>query len=137
MILNSGYYFEIVSYIASIGFVSLKIYCKLFVFCLCLSYLCYVNQLKANKMKTTELTPTDSRKSFYGKARIIEETNEAGERVSKLLSYSTIVAEYNHNSNTMTVNGWYSATTARHINSFLSYFGFNTCSKSELENYRQ
>lgn len=57
MILNSGYYFEIWLYIASIGLVSLKIYCKLFVFCLCLSYLCYVNQLKANKMKNVTMKP--------------------------------------------------------------------------------
>jgi hypothetical protein len=56
MILNSGYYFEIGLYIASIGFVSLKIYCKLFVFCLCLSYLCYVNQyIKAMKLYVIEV----------------------------------------------------------------------------------
>ena len=53
MILNNDSYFEIVSYIVSIGFVSFKIYCKLFVFNMCLSYLCYVNQyIKA--MRTIE-----------------------------------------------------------------------------------
>lgn len=49
MILNSGYYFEIWLYIASIGFVSLKIFCKLFVFLLWMVYLCYVNQLNIKR----------------------------------------------------------------------------------------
>ena len=53
MILNSRGYFEIVSYIVSIGFASFKIYCKLFVFCLCLSYLCYVNQYIKAMFKST------------------------------------------------------------------------------------
>jgi len=79
--------------------------------------------------QTAELTPL-SRKSFYGKALMITENN-----VTKLKSYNTIVAEYDHNSNKMTVNGWYSSTTARHINAFLNHFGFNTCTKKELESY--
>lgn len=33
------------------------------------------------------------------------------------------------------VLGWFSSTTAKHINSFLNYFGFKTCCKKELENY--
>lgn len=81
-------------------------------------------------MKTTELTPVQNQKSFYGKAKIINNGD-----ISKLLSYDTEVAEYNHNTNKMTVNGWYSATTAKHINSFLEYFGFERCNKKELETY--
>ena len=79
---------------------------------------------------TTELTPL-SRKSFYGKALAIREG-----QITSLKSYNTIVATYNHTTNKMTVNGWYSSTTARHINSFLNMFGFNTCKKKEMINYK-
>ena len=68
-------------------------------------------------MNVLELTPLN-RKSFYGKALSIKEGN-----ISKLKSYNTIVAEYNHKTNSITVNGWYSRTTARHINAFLNHFG--------------
>ena len=82
-------------------------------------------------MQTTfELTPVNNRKSFYGKCKVIEENG-----ISKLQSYDTIVAEYNHIENKMTVHSWFSATTATHINAFLSYYGFDTCNKKELENY--
>ena len=81
-------------------------------------------------METFELTPINSRKSFYGKAKVKTENN-----ISQLISYSTVVAEYNHETNKMTVNGWYSATTATHINAFLDFYGFDTCTKKELENY--
>lgn len=78
--------------------------------------------------RVTELKPSlDSRKSFYGKALLLD----CGE-VIKLQSYETIVAEYNTKDNTIKVNGWYSATTARHINEFLHMYGFNTMSKKEM-----
>ena len=32
----------------------------------------------------------------------------------------------------MTINDYYSPTTARHINSFLDYYGYPTMSKSEM-----
>ena len=67
-----------------------------------------------------------------GKCQVIEENG-----ISKLQSYETIVAEYNHNTNMMKVFGYYSTTTARHINAFLEYYGFDTCSKKELENYNK
>ena len=60
---------------------------------------------------------------------------ETVNNVTRLISYNTEVANYNHETNVMTVNGWYSATTARHINSFLEYFGFDTCNKKQLNNY--
>ena len=82
-------------------------------------------------MQVFELTPTNGRKSFYGKARVIEENG-----VSKLLSYDTFVAEFNHKENKMKVNGKYSMTTNTHINSFLNYYGFDSCTKKELENYK-
>jgi len=80
--------------------------------------------------KYLELKPHNGRKSYYGKAKVTEEDG-----ISRLISYSTIVAEYNHCTNKMKVFGYYSPTTARHINSFLDYYGFDTCSKKELENY--
>lgn len=76
------------------------------------------------------LTPVDGRKSFYGKCTMLG--SPKGE-VTYLRSYETIVAEYDHDSGVMIVHGWYSMTTARHINSFLKYFGFGTACKAELE----
>lgn len=80
---------------------------------------------------TQELQPINE-KSFYGKAKMITENN-----VTKLQSYDTIVAYYNHETNEMKVSGYYSQTTARHINAFLRHFGFNACNKKQLENYEQ
>jgi hypothetical protein len=80
-------------------------------------------------MKVTQLTPLN-RKTFYGKCIVIKEDN-----VSSLKSYNTIVASFDHATNKMTINGWYSATTARHINAFLDFFGLPTCSKKEMQNY--
>ena len=55
------------------------------------------------------------------------------------MSYSTIVAEITDGIATedgrpsVKVNGWYSSTTARHINDFLYQHGFDTMSKKEME----
>ena len=73
-------------------------------------------------------TQRDSRKSFYGKAVLVKEGD-----VTKLRSYSTIVAEFNHKTNKVKINGWYSSTTARHINEFLNYFGFDKMTKQQME----
>ena len=82
-------------------------------------------------MKVIELIPINGRKSFNKKCRIIEENG-----VSQLESYNTIVAEYNHRTNDMKIFGFYSNTTLSHINSFLNYYGFDTCTKQELiKNY--
>lgn len=81
-------------------------------------------------MKTFDLNPIDGRKSFYNKCRVEQVGN-----ISNLRSYNTIVASYNRDTNKMIVRGYYSMTTARHINSFLDFYGFDTCSKKELENY--
>ena len=78
----------------------------------------------------TNLNPTNGQKSFYNKAVMIRENN-----VTRLQSYNTIVATYNHVTNDMKISGYYSQTTAKHINAFLSYFGFDTCNKKQLENY--
>ena len=61
---------------------------------------------------------------------------ETANNVTRLVSYNTEVANYNHETNIMTVNGWYSATTSRHINAFLEYYGFDKCNKQQLLNYK-
>ena len=59
-----------------------------------------------------------------------------GEIWSDLISYTIRVASYNHTSNEMSVYGWFSSTTAKHINDFLEYYGFERCNKKQLENYQ-
>lgn len=60
-----------------------------------------------------ELTPTDSHKSFYGKATVIEKNG-----VKTLISYSTLVAKIDKSGKIYRLwDGW-SATTGRHIASF-------------------
>lgn len=81
-------------------------------------------------MRTFELQPL-KRKSFNRKAIVEQEAN-----ISRLRSFDTIVAVYDHQTNKITVNGYYSATTATHINAFLDFFGFDHCTKKELENYK-
>lgn len=67
-----------------------------------------------------------SQKDFYGKANVIVE----GEQ-TKLKSYSTIVAV--KEGNKVKVKGWYSKTTAIHINEFLRQNGASSLSKKEME----
>ena len=74
-----------------------------------------------------ELKPIYSNvKSFYGKAKVIKDNG-----VIKLQSYSTIVATIENGK--AHINGWYSATTTRHIKEFLQQYGFNVGTKSQLE----
>ena len=67
-----------------------------------------------------------SQKDFYGKANVIVEGGQ-----TKLKSYSTIVAVKENN--TIKVKGWYSKTTAIHINEFLRQNGASSLSKKEME----
>ena len=78
------------------------------------------------------LIPTNGKKSFNNKARVQTENG-----ISYLYSYNTKVEHYNHETNKMTVIGWFSSTTATHINAFLNHYGFNNCTKKELLNYNQ
>lgn len=77
----------------------------------------------------------DTRKSFYGKARIYR--NEKGSIL--LMSYETIVAEIQdaiateEGKEKIIVHGYYSATTARHINEFLQQHGYPKMTKKEME----
>lgn len=72
-------------------------------------------------MKNTyELKPNNNRKSFYGKAHVIERTNGDIE----LKSYNTIVARI-HNGKFERLWSGYSDTTMRHVNAFVDAFGIN------------
>lgn len=78
----------------------------------------------------TKLKPRyDSRKDFYGKARVYESD---GKKV--LISYNTEVAYIKDGK--PVVNGLYSATTTRHIKEFLRQNGYKAeSSKQILEDY--
>ena len=67
-----------------------------------------------------------SQKSFCKKTNVIVEGGQ-----TKLKSYSTIVAVKEDNK--IKVKGWYSKTTAIHINEFLRQNGASSLSKKEME----
>ena len=67
-----------------------------------------------------------SQKSFGKKANVIVEGGQI-----KLKSYSTIVAV--KQGSTIKVNGYYSKTTAIHINEFLLQNGVSKLSKKQME----
>ena len=67
-----------------------------------------------------------SQKDFYGKANVIVEGGQ-----TRLKSYSTIVAVKEENK--IKVKGWYSKSTAIHINEFLRQNGASSLSKKEME----
>ena len=77
----------------------------------------------------------DRRKSFYKKATVYRTTDG---RIL-LVSYSTVVAEIKDaimsedGQPVVKVNGWYSCTTARHINDFLYQYGFKPMTKKQME----
>lgn len=72
-------------------------------------------------MKATyELKPTNGRKSFYGKAEVIEKDNGDIE----LKSYQTIVARIRNGKFERLWSG-YSMTTMNHINAFIDAFGIS------------
>ena len=95
-------------------------------------------------MRVSQLMPygTDTAKSYYGKALLIED----GDFIL-LQSYDTIVAMYNKKTHLVTMKGWFSMTTGRHIRSFLEFLGVRVegllvGSKSRsfkqfIENHRQ
>jgi len=76
---------------------------------------------------TTTLNPIYSnQKSFYKKANV-----ETHKDVVKLESYNTIVAV--KQGNKISVKGYFSKTTAIHINEFLMQSGAEKLSKKELD----
>jgi len=68
-------------------------------------------------MRTFELKPQNGRKSFGGKAKVIETDDKI-----QLKSYDTIVAQIDKQTNELTVNGKYSMTTNTHIKSFREFY---------------
>ena len=68
----------------------------------------------------------DSRASFYKKAKVLKYNG-----ATYLQSYNTIVAKIENGK--AIVNGWYSSTTARHINEFLYQNGFDKMTKKQME----
>ena len=67
------------------------------------------------------LIPRCGRKSYYGKANVILENG-----IIKLKSYQTIVCSYNRDTGHFSrLWGGYSATTMRHINSFIKEIGIS------------
>lgn len=80
-------------------------------------------------MQTYELsTQYDSRKSFYGKARVINNDGDL-----ELISYKTRVAVI-YPDNTASVYGTYTNTTLRHIKEFLLQNGFKAVNKKQILN---
>lgn len=70
----------------------------------------------SDTMHIYELTPNDSHKSFYGKAKVIVDT-EAG--TETLVSYTTEVMRRDMNTGKLTrLWGSWSATTGRHVRAF-------------------
>lgn len=76
-------------------------------------------------MKVYELAPADSRKSFYGKAKVIVEDN-----TETLYSYDTpIIRRYSSGKLERLWSGW-SATTGRHVAAFC---GINKSAWDKME----
>ena len=70
--------------------------------------------------RTFKLNPIDGRESLNN--HHVNEYNT----YSDLISYTTRVASYNHKDKSI---------TRRHINAFLSFYGFDTMSKKEMEKF--
>ncbi|WWT40276.1 hypothetical protein [Staphylococcus phage PT1-4] len=71
-----------------------------------------------------------TQKSFYGKA--VVNVLDNGHKI--LTSYNTNVCELDENNNIIKI-GYYSQTTARHINEFIMQHGYDKMTKKEIENY--
>lgn len=74
-------------------------------------------------MRIYQLNPmgNENVKSFYGKASVIEKDN--GDKVLK--SYDTEVCKVTSSGEFVRMWSGYSATTMRHVNSFLQYVGIS------------
>ena len=71
-----------------------------------------------------KLIPTNSQKSFYGKAHVITDGNKI-----LLKSYNTIVCMIENGEFKRLWSGW-SATTAKHVNSFRETYGMKRIDKA-------
>lgn len=79
-------------------------------------------------MKIYELIPTNGRKSFYGKAKVIECEGE-----NFLQSYNAIVCKVDKNGKFVKMWDGYSATTMSHINDFVKLFNIDGGGKKWYE----
>lgn len=75
-----------------------------------------------------ELEPI-GQKSFYGKAEILDNG-----KTLTLLSYDTVVAIYDKQSEAIELKKYYSQTTGRHVNAFIQQLGFNEVRKKDYIN---
>lgn len=75
-----------------------------------------------------ELKPTNQ-KSFYGKAKILDNG-----KTLTLLSYDTVVAIYDKESETIELKKYYSRTTGKHVNAFVTQLGFKAVDKKDYIN---
>ena len=82
-------------------------------------------------MRTFKLMPIDSHKTLSNH-HVNEYINSDGDHYSDLINYTTRVASYNHTTSEISVYSCPSNTTARHINAFLAFYGFDTMKKSEI-----
>ena len=78
-------------------------------------------------MKEFNLKPGNNQKSFYGKAIVIE--TETGYKLLK--SYETFVCMLDPENKFIRLWGGYSATTSKHVNSFLNLYGLCGLNKKE------
>jgi len=81
---------------------------------------------------TAELPCFDGRKSFNGKAKF---TYDGEERIYTLISYGTIICSYNDTAKVFRRHSdlTTSATTRRHINSFLTLLNFPSFNWRNIE----
>lgn len=87
--------------------------------------------------KYFDLIPVNGRKSFNGKAKVHQYTNDANKVKSELLSYNTKVCVYSHQDNEVSFlakEKHLTATTLIHINAFLDFYGFDKMTKKEILN---
>lgn len=92
----------------------------------------FLESPKKEEAKVFYLNPVNGRRSFNHKCHVTKKGD-----TSVLTSYGIDVAVFNHKTNKMQVKGYYSATTAAHINAFLDFYGFDTCTKKELMSYNK
>lgn len=79
-------------------------------------------------MKIFDLPPQNGRKSFYGKAKIIEQD---GEKI--LLSYDTLVAKITTDNKIKRLWDGTSSTTSTHFKSFLIFYGLPVAQFNKLK----
>jgi len=74
-------------------------------------------------------------KTIYINRRANNHVNQyesEGVKYDDLISYTTRVAYLNHNERFISVLGWFSSTTAKHINDFLEFHGVDRMTKKQM-----